>query len=113
MGWIAGFKAFDFVTSRTNLCINIKLLKEKGMSGIIGRKGQMKCVPTVTSDYRRIFTITEAPDVNVPVGRFMCKELAYKGGNKTETENNYKKINSIPSYLNHSGDVGQEVKLKV
>jgi hypothetical protein len=54
------------------------------MAGIFCGKGEMKSVATVTSDDRRVFTITKVPYVDILVARFFYKKLAYNGRNQTE-----------------------------
>jgi hypothetical protein len=56
------------------------------MPGIFSGKGEMKSVATVTSDDRRVFTVTEVPYVDILVARFFYKKLAYNGRNQTENK---------------------------
>lgn len=56
------------------------------MPGIFSGKCEMKCVATVTSDDRRVFTITEVPYMDILVARFFYEKLAYYGRNQTENK---------------------------
>ncbi len=47
----------------------------------------MQRISPVTFDYRRIFPITKASDMNMPVKRLRDKELANNSRDQSETEN--------------------------
>jgi len=47
----------------------------------------MQTVSAVAADYRRIFTIAETTNMNVPVNRFLRKVLTNQGRDQSKSEN--------------------------
>jgi hypothetical protein len=83
---IAGFKDGNLITRWTYLYIEIKLLKEKRMTGIVSRKSQMKSISSVASYYIRILPIPKTPNMNIPACWFFREKLADDSRNQSKTK---------------------------
>ena len=72
---------------RTDFYIHIKFLYKKRVPGIICRKSQVEPVSAVTSDYRGIFSIAKASDMDIPVSGFLNKKLTCQREKGTKAKN--------------------------
>jgi hypothetical protein len=75
------------------------------MSCIVCRESQMKRISSVTPDYRRIFPIPVASDMNISCRRFLGKKLANHGWNQSETDDYEKIEKSLPEYIHQFNKV--------
>ena len=87
-GRITCFEDFNKITWWTDFSVNIKLLQEKWMPGIFGRKCEIQRITTVASYNWWILAISEITYMYVPWYWFIIDKLAGNGRNKAKDGNN-------------------------